>query len=285
MINTLYDIHNFFFNYYISSTFIGAYRILTVLVLFIYLLYIYKDLVNFSKYDGIFPYKDFKTYCLCNFSKFNIFYYYDNYNLNYIIIYLFFISGIFSIIGLFTNISLLLFIFCLQSLQHRISPILSSGGDIIANVILYCLFFIDSGAGLSIDSLLFNKDVYVNAWSIRLIQITISFGFMFAGIIKFSSNSWRQGEAIKNAMLFTTWSKNKFKKLFKCKIIYLTINYSVVMYQIFSPIFFWTPNLTIFGIIIGVTLHFLMILNLKIGYFGPITIVAILSFLANYFRL
>lgn len=282
--NVLNNIHYFFFDYYISSYFIGVYRILTVSVLTIYLLYIHKHAINFSKYNGIFPYKIYKNLNKNFFPS--IFNYYHFYYFNYIIIYLFYITGLFSIIGIFTNISLLIFIFCLRSLQNRISPILSSGGDIIANIILWSLVLIDCGAKLSLDSFIFHKNIdYINAWSFRLIQITISFGFMSAGIFKLLSKSWRRGTALRNALLFTEWSKNRFTNIFKNKLIYLLSNYAVFTYQIFSPILFWFPLSTPFAIIFGCSLHYMMILTLRIGYFGPITIIGILSFLANYFRL
>jgi len=284
MDNFLYTIHNFFFNYYISSYFVGFYRILTVSILLSYLAYIHKDLINFSKHDGIFPYSDYKSLSLSYGISFSIFNYCSFYYLNYIIIYLFYISGVFAIIGLFTNFSLLIFIFCLLSLQSRISPILSSGGDVIANVVLWSLFFINSGAALSLDSIIFSKHEYINGWSFRLIQITISFGFLSAGIIKLLSRVWRNGVALRNAILYTNWSKDGTKNLFKNKIFYLCANYSVIIYQVLAPILFWVPNFTIYGIIFGTLLHFSMIITLKIGYFAPITIVAILSFLANYFQ-
>jgi hypothetical protein len=93
-----------------------------------------------------------------------------------------------------------------------------------------------------------------------------------------------RGLALRNTILYTNWSKDRMKNLFKNKLFYLSANYSVVTYQVLAPILFWIPNFTIYGIIFGVFLHFLMIMTLKIGYFGPITIVAILSFLANFFQ-
>jgi hypothetical protein len=263
---------------------VGIYRALTIGVILSYLIYVKKDIFFFTRRSGIYPIDFFIKNCKA-YSRTNLFLLSKNQKFDDIILISFYLFGFMSFIGLFTNVSLIIFYFLLISIQQRIAPINQSGGDIVANIIILCLIFMDCGASLSVDSLFRTGTIStIDGWPMRLIQISISFGYFWSGIFKINSPEWRSGEALKNAMLFTYWSKYRCKNLFKNKYISILGNYSVVFFQFFAPILFWVQDLRPFAIIYGIIIHLLMIINLKIGYFGPIMIVGILSFAVNYFK-
>ena len=278
-------IHKFFFEYQISTEFLGFYRIITCLTILSYLIYIHKDIWVFTKSDGIFNYYFFHKHAFHAF-KINKLLYLFQYKFWSIILYFsLYIFGFFALIGFITNLSLLCFLILLMSFQHRIRPILQSGGDVIANFILLNLVLMPSGFSLSIDKYIFNYNVdYTYGWPLRLIQLTLTIGYLNSAMHKMKSWDWSCGHALKNAVIFTVWSKCRFRKIFSNEIIFKSANYTTVIFQLFSPILFWIQEFRLLAIIVGILMHLMMTLTLKIGYFGPIVIVAILSFAADYFR-
>lgn len=282
--NIILYINQFFLEYYISTEFLGFYRIITCGTILSYLVYIHKDIWIFTKPNGIFNYDFFYKHAFHAFkiNKLLFLFKYEFFSkILYISLYVF---GIFALIGFFTNLSLICFLILLMSFQHRVRPILQSGGDVIANFILFNLILMPSGLSLSIDQYIFNYDInYTYGWPLRLIQITLTLGYLSSAVHKMQSWDWGCGHALKNALLFTMWSKHRFQKLFSNEFIFKPANYIIVWFQILAPFFFWIQEFRLLTITIGVILHFVMIFTLKIGYFGPIMIVAILSFAASYF--
>lgn len=259
-------INNFFFNYYISSYFIGIYRIATVSVILGYITFILKDVINFSKKGGIGGYHH-KYY----------------YPLSIILFYLF---GFLSLVGFLTQFSILLFLVFFIILQRNLFYILTSGANIVCNILLLFLFLTNSGANLSIDNIIFNNyQEYVSGWAIRLIQITISFGYFFSGLNKIQSPDWKNGIAISNAVLYSNYGKNNLLTLFYPKTIQSKlICYSIVLFHLFAPILFWCHSTQLFAISFAILSHIMMIITLRIGHFGPIMILGVLSFAASYFQ-
>jgi hypothetical protein len=290
-INQLYNFlelffNNFFFSYYASSEFIGVYRIAACSILLTYFTVIFKDIIIFSRVDGIYSYEAFKNQMESQENILNLFLYLKFKCSNYLIIGAFYLFGILALIGLYTNISLILFFILFLSLQSRVTPINTSGGDIVANFILFLLCFMDSGANFSLDSFLSNQSPpdLVAAWPLRLIQISISFGYLWSALIKINSQDWFLGHAVSNAVLFSPWGKRNFKTLFTNRYLGRIFCISIIFYQFFAPILFWVQEFRPFAIVFGVIIHLGMSLTLRIGYFGPIMILGILSFAANYFR-
>jgi len=277
--------NNFFFSYYASSEFIGVYRIAACSILLTYFTVIFKDIMIFSRVDGIYSYEVFKNEMERQENTLNLFLYLKFKYSNYLIIGAFYLFGILSLIGLYTNISLILFFILFLSLQTRVTPINTSGGDIIANFILFLLCFMDSGANFSLDSFLSNHSPpdEIAAWPLRLIQISISFGYLWSGLIKINSQDWFLGHAVSNAVLFSPWGKRNFKRLFTNPYVGRLLCISIIFYQFFAPILFWIQEFRPFAIVFGIIIHLGMSLTLRIGYFGPIMILGILSFAANYF--
>lgn len=279
------NFYNFFFNYYVSSEFIGAYRITACAILLIYITTIIKDVLIFCKPDGIYPYEAFKKSRLRVDNNLNLFLYLKFPSSHYCILFGFYFFGILSLIGLFTNFSLPIFFILFLSLQSRIHPINSSGGDIISNFILFLLCFMNSGAAFSVDNILFNKDApdTVLAWPLRLIQISISFGYLWSALFKIISSDWTLGRAVTNAVFFSPWGKRKFGKILMNQFIARSTSILIVLFQFFAPILFWVQEFRPVAIIFGAALHLMMSFTLRIGYFGPIMILGILSFAASYF--
>jgi hypothetical protein len=142
----------------------------------------------------------------------------------------------------------------------------------------------NTGAGYSLDNILFKNCTSdtVLAWPLRIIQINISFGYFWAFLAKIQSEEWVRGVAIKNAVFFSPFGKKRIN-LLKNDFFARCAGFCIMSFQFLSPLLFWVNEFRLIAIIWGIFLQILMMICLRIGYFGPIMIAGLLSFLSYYF--
>lgn len=281
------DIYNFLFNYQIYSEFAAFLRILSVGYLLFCLVWFYKDAWAFSSSAGPFGDKDYKNFSRDIYPQFSLFDYFDNQVFAQRFIFInFFIFGFFSIIGLFTNISLFLFLVMMISIQSRIFPIIYSAGDSIARILITCLFITDCGAQYSVDNILglsSNQNI-INGTGIRILQISICMIYFWSSIYKLRDQYWLNGDAIKNAIASPIWGKRWCLKFWSTNLVSKIITWSVLTFEYFSPALFFIKETRNFAIIYAICMHICVTIFMRIGYFGPIMIISILSFCNDFFK-
>lgn len=280
------DIYNFFFEYKIHSSFAAILRISYCSFFVGWFAYTIKDIWEFSKPDGIFNGKKYIEISTTRQPQISLFNIYPNSKFFHELIFiLFFIFGIFSIIGFMTNISLLIFTIAFISIQSRVWVILVTGGDPISRMMLFSLIFIDCGSKYSVDSFLgysSNLD-FIDGWTIRLLQINICILYFFSAISKLKDQTWLNGDTVKYAIYSGTWGRRLFLNLRLKEWIWKSLTWSVLLFEYFAPILFSISELRIFAIIFGICFHLGTTIFMTIGSFGPIMILALLSFCNQYF--
>lgn len=199
------------------------------------------------------------------------------------ILALFFISGLFAILGLFTQLSILVFLVCTVSIQSRTFVTHFSGADYIARSLLLCLLFANCGAALSMDATLFSRsEAMVPGWPIRLIQIYVCVIYLSSAIQKCRCDFWRSGEAMRNVAVSVMWSRRLFLETL-CKVwVYKFGTYAVVFFEFLAPFTFWFPELRLATLVVAVLFHLGVLLVMRIGYFSPLMIAAVLSFAVQF---
>lgn len=281
------DIYNFLFNYQIYSEFAAFLRIISVGYLIFCLAWFYKDAWAFSSPEGPFGEKDYKNFSRNIFPQFSLFDYFSNQTFAQKFIFInFFIFGFLSIIGLFTNISLFLFLIIMMSIQSRIFPIIYSAADSIARILITCLFITDCGSQYSIDNILgisSNQDI-INGTGIRVLQISICMIYFWSSIYKLRDNYWLNGSAVKNAIASPIWGKRWFLKFWSANLVSKIITFSVLIFEYFAPAFFFIKETRNFAIIYAIFMHLFITIFMRIGYFGPIMIISIMSFCNDFFK-
>ena len=282
---SIQDIYNFFFEYKIQASFAAVLRILYCSFPMLWFLSIIKDCWEFSKPDGIFNAKKYSELSM-QFSLFDPFLFSKFFHK--LIFILFFIFGVTSIIGLFTNISLIIFFIAFASIQSRIFPIIATGGDSIIRMMLISLMFIDCGAKYSIDNLLgfsSNSEI-IDGWTLRLLQLNLCIIYLLSAIVKLKDQEWINGNVVKYSIFCARWGRKIVFKLplnKNLELIFKLLTWSIIFYEYFSFPLFFISELRPFAIIFGIFFHLGTILFMRIGAFGPIMVLALLSFANQYF--
>jgi len=283
---SIFHLTNFFLDYQVKTSFAAFIRVITCGYLVYFLASIIKDALYFSHPNKIFS---GKQYLLVNqkFKKISLFNIFPNSLLAQKLIFILcFIFGITSILGFLTNISILLFFIFFMSIQSRIFPILSTGGDSISRVLLLALLFTDCGSRYSLDYLLnLSSDLpVVDGFGIRIVQITVCGAYFVSALFKINDSFWVKGETLRNAMFSLNWGRRLFINFFNKQIVYKPMNYLIMLFQFFSPILFYLKETRLLAIIFGISMHLGIIIFMRLGFFGPIMVVSVMYFTNQYFK-
>jgi hypothetical protein len=279
-------IFNYFFKYKVYADFCAFLRFTSCAYLIYCLFHIRKDAWNFSRNDSIFNSKSYKDFCNFHYIQISLFNYFESALAQKIIFICFFVFGIFSAIGLLTNISIFIFLVCLVSIQSRIFPIIFNGGDSIARLLVLCLLLTDCGSKYSIDNLIgiSTNHEQVDGWAIRLFQINIVFIYFWSSLYKLNDAFWTNGTAVRNAVASKLWGKRIAIKYLSIPIISKTLAYSVLIFEYFAPILLLVPDTRIVASFFAVLMHLGICIFMRIGYFGPIMVISAFSFMNSLFK-
>ena len=281
------DIYNFLFNYQIYSEFAAFLRIISIGYLLFCLLWFHKDAWSFSSPAGPFGETYYKKFSKNIFPQFSLFDYFNNQFFAQKFIFInFYVFGMFSLLGLFTNLSLFIFLIMMISIQSRIFPIIYSAGDSIARILIICMVITDCGSQYSIDNLLglaSNQNI-INGTGIRTLQISICMIYFWSSIYKLRDQYWLNGDVIKNAIASPIWGKRWLLQFWSINLISKITTWSVLIFEYFAPALFFIKETRNFAIMYAIGMHICITIFMKIGYFGPIMIISVLSFCNDFFK-
>jgi len=285
------SVDSFFFDYTVSTTFLSYLRIIVCSFVLIDFIMLRRDILSHILPNSLFPYK--------SFLKINSEQIYNGYNLfsikdlcksatfSYFMFYAFYFFALASILGIFTSFSLLALFVIYVSIQNRAVPIWSTAGDQVITLLILCLAFTKCGEKLSLDFLMNNLQAqdYSNGWPIRFFQIYLSWIYFNAGVAKTKDSLWYSGEALRYALFNICWGKRHayIVKLFNNKLTKYA-NYSIILIQFFAPLFLWLNDTRFIYVLILMCFHLGIFLFLRIGYFGPLMIVSLLTFFDYLFK-
>ena len=284
---SIIDIYDLIFNFQIKSSFAAFLRVLTCGFVLSFVAWHIKDIVFCCHPKKIFSYTNYIKFCenlYPQISLFNIKTLGQSVIFLNIIFGLFFISGLCSIFGLLTNLSILIFLITFISIQSRAFPVFFSGGDVVSRILLLSLFLTDCGSRYSIDNLLHwstNLDL-IDGWAIRIVQGTILGGYFVSGINKINKNCWADGLALLYSIFSGLWGRRLNLEILKYDIIHKSLSFGSLFIEIVNPILFLFKETQNIALLIAASLHLGIIIFMRLGFFGPIMLVG-LSFFCNRF--
>jgi hypothetical protein len=180
-----------------------------------------------------------------------------------------------------------MFFILVYSLQNRVMVIQSNGGEYVARILLLCLALTNCGSTYSIDQLigLSNNHTIVNGWAIRLLQINVAVIYFFSAIYKLRDKYWAvNATIIRNVMWSPSWGRRWCLKFFAIPFVYKSLAYSTSVFEYFAPLIFFIPETRILAMLAGIALHLGITIFMRIGYFGPIMVIADLGFADQLFK-
>ena len=199
------------------------------------------------------------------------------------------IFALFLMFGYRTKLSTIISWILLISVQNR-NPIIMHGGDIIFRATLFWGMFLPLGSRYSADRILERtarpkkKLLFSAATFAYVIQISIF--YIFSGFLK-NGELWKNGQAIFYALSLDQFARKIGTFLLQFPALLSVMTLSVLYFERFGALLFFSPKKTGPIRTVGVLLFALMQvginMSMHLGYFGAVSIAVTLALLPPWF--
>lgn len=188
-------------------------------------------------------------------------------------------------LGLFTRVSAAAMFLCLLSLQQR-NPIVLNSGDTFLRLATFFIIFSQAGAALSVDRFLRIKRHREQPgpppprepWAQRLIQLQLSFLYLYAVTWKLMGTMWVDGSAVYYTSRLQEFWRLPLPYVFEHMWTIRLWSWSTLVLELSLALLIWVKELRYWVIIGGVLLHIGIEWTMNIPLFGFIMMSAYVLF-------
>lgn len=199
-------------------------------------------------------------------------------------------------IGFRTRLMTLAALLLATSFNHRMAELLNGGDSLFLNG-LYFLLLSPAGAVWSVDAWTRERwrrwrglppregPVFIEPWSVRLMQIQVACMYLFTGLVKLSDlhpdpawgwwwprGDWVDGMAlywVMNDVAITRWSYAQVPvPILVCKL----LTWGTLFFEIFFWLLVMIRPLRPFVLLMGVGLHIGILITMEIGWFSQVAL-------------
>ncbi len=189
------------------------------------------------------------------------------------------------IVGFRTRLASVLVFVGVVSFEHRTPSIFNSGDGLLRNV-LFFLMLAPAGASLSVDRLRQARDRFWEfpsraPWALRLIQIQISVVYISSVWLKLHGPDWRNGTAVSYAARLQDFQRFVLPHALTHSLLFSSVmTYCTLAIELMIGILVWNRAARPLVLGLGVSLHFGLGFDLRLGFFSEIMVASYLAFLS-----
>lgn len=187
-------------------------------------------------------------------------------------------------VGFHTRIAAIMLWVGIVSLEQR-NGLVTNSGDGVVRSLAFLLALSPAGAALSLDRLRRAPEQFWEfpgraPWALRLIQIQISIGYLFAVMGKFATDPWREGTAVAYALRIDDVHR-LVTPAFIAQSATITglLTYGTLLIELSLAVLIWIPRLRPWVLLLGVSLHLGIDSSIMVGFFSYAMLVSYLCFI------
>jgi predicted DCC family thiol-disulfide oxidoreductase YuxK len=177
--------------------------------------------------------------------------------------------------------TLLVFLFTVSF--NRREPIMLTGGDILAQFMLFWLLFVPAGAALSLDATRRRGDgatlPVVRAWNLGFLQAQLALVYFSTFLLKMGTATWKEGRALTEAWNLTFHGRPWGASLAAIPGIPEVSNYATLLFEVAFAFFIWNRRIRPWLLAAGVLLHIGIELTIRAGPFSSVMLACYIPFL------
>jgi predicted DCC family thiol-disulfide oxidoreductase YuxK len=188
-------------------------------------------------------------------------------------------------LGLFTRISGVLLFVLLITIHHR-NPVILNSGDTLLRLATFYLIFTRAGDAFSLDRLIALARGRVSGpprprapWAMRLIQIQLSFVYLYAFIWKAMGPMWLHGTAVYYTARLAEFWRFPVPYIFEHMWTIKLWTWSTLVIEFSLATLIWVKELRYWVLLAGLLLHAGIDYSMNIPLFGFIMISMYLTFI------
>jgi hypothetical protein len=191
---------------------------------------------------------------------------------------------LFTILGIFTKVSLILTYFSLMLFQER-DPWMLFGADKLMKQAGVWLLFLNYSSVFSLSRFFFKKtgktkrSEPIPLWPVKAFQIQVALVYFASFIAKASTDLWQDGSALFYAIQLRDCGHNFVPWILEQKLLLTFMNYMALTFEgLFLFLIFWKPTRWI-ALLSGVAFHLGIDLLMHIRFFSLTMIWSYIAFL------
>ncbi len=189
-----------------------------------------------------------------------------------------------TVLGVFTRASSILLFLTFITLHHR-NPLVLNSGDTFLRTAVFFMMFAPAGAALSIDRLVriargkeTGPPVPQTPWAMRLIQLQLSFLYIYTFAWKAIGTTWPSGTAIYYTSRLTEYWRFPIPYVFEHMWTIKLWTWSTLLVELSLGTLVWIKKLRYWVLLAGLLLHVGIEYSMNIPLFSFIMISAYVTF-------
>jgi hypothetical protein len=187
-------------------------------------------------------------------------------------------------VGFHTRIAAIVLWVGIVSLEHRNIPVTNSGDGVVRSL-AFLLVLTPAGTALSLDRLRAAPGRFWEfparaPWALRLIQIQISIGYLFAATGKFATDQWRDGTAVAYALRIDDVHRLATPAFItQSTTVTSLLTYGTLLIELSLAVLIWNRRLRPWMLLLGVALHLGIDSSIMVGFFSYAMLASYLCFI------
>jgi len=193
-----------------------------------------------------------------------------------ILMWIYFLAIILMMVGLFTRPAVFI-VWMIHLMLHQSTVQFSYGMDAFANLLLFYCLIMPTHKYYSFDAILFKNIKKPNpayeSFCVRILQIHLCIAYFFSGFSKLLTPGWVSTDGIWQSLTVPNYKTVDFSFLANYPIVTALLGCSVIVLELFYPIFMYVGKTRKIWLIAILLLHMFIGLFMLLPFFGLVMII------------
>lgn len=192
-------------------------------------------------------------------------------------------AGLAVAVGFRTRAATLASFVLLLSLGRRDPYVMNSGDALLRHATLF-LALSPAGAALSLDRYLADRTRFwevphASPWGLRLLQIQLTFVYLFSSFEKLRGDPWLQGTALGDAWRITDLARVGIPlPAYDSLLLTNVLTFSTLVIEIAIAVLIWNRRARVYVVAAGIALHLGIEVTMSVGFFSSVAVSLYLAF-------
>ncbi|MEX1177316.1 MAG: HTTM domain-containing protein [Nitriliruptor sp.] len=192
-------------------------------------------------------------------------------------------AGLAVAAGAWTRIATVLSFVLLLSIGRRNPYMMNSGDALLRHATLF-LALTPAGQVLSLDRWRRHRDRFwqvpeLAPWGLRLLQIQLTFVYLFSSFEKLRGMPWLQGTALADAWRITDLARFGVPlPVYDSLLMTQVLTYATLVIEVALAVLLWNRRARPFVVVAGILLHLGIEVTMAVGFFSTVAVILYLSF-------
>jgi hypothetical protein len=192
-------------------------------------------------------------------------------------------AGLAVALGWRTRAATIVCFVLLLSIARRDTWILNSGDALLRHAMLF-LAMTPAGAAVSLDRWRTARDRFwevphASPWGLRLIQIQLTFVYLFSSFEKLRGEPWTSGTALADAWRLADLARAGIPlPVYDSLLVTNVLTYTTLLVEVALAVLLWNRVARPYVVVAGVLLHLGIEVSMAVGFFSTVAVTLYLSF-------